>query len=137
MCEEHEDIFERDTARVEAEGSLLKKRMPFDRREDRMRQHQAAFVVRGGEIVTVPQTGTEYPSKRKESAIWVIENIKAAPVAYFKFASLSALVCFAFCVVFYRAFDAIIINPVFAIYGAVGSLLSWLLATASNKLIRR
>lgn len=61
----------------------------------------------------------------------VFENVRRAPVAYFRFASVAGFLFFAFSLVFYRAFGTILFNPPLAVFGALGALLTVFLVEAS------
>ena len=49
----------------------------------------------------------------------VLENIRAAPIAYMKFFSKIAFLLFVFSLAFYFVFNTILVNPIFAVVGAV------------------
>jgi len=61
----------------------------------------------------------------------VFENIKGAPIAYFRFMSAIGFLLFAFSVLFYLIFGTILFNPLLAVFGALGALLTVLLVEAS------
>lgn len=67
----------------------------------------------------------------------VLEQIKKAPVAYFRFISVIAFLGFVFSLVFYLVFKTILFNPLLAVFGVLGSLLTVLLVEASLRLEKR
>jgi hypothetical protein len=67
----------------------------------------------------------------------VLEQIKKAPVAYFRFISVTAFLGFVFSLVFYLAFKTILFNPLLAVFGALASLLTVLLVEASLRFEKR
>lgn len=74
------------------------------------------------------------PALEQSAAEYVLEEIKKAPVAYFEFFSSIGFVLFAFSLAFYYVFDTILVNPVFAVFGGLACLFSWLLARISGRL---
>lgn len=67
----------------------------------------------------------------------VLQNIKAAPVAYFKFFSALAFALFTFSLVFYYISDTILVNPIFGAFGALGSAFCWVLVSVSGRLVAK
>jgi hypothetical protein len=61
----------------------------------------------------------------------VFDNIKRAPIAYFRFMSTIGFVLFTFSLLFYLVFGTIVFNPLLAVFGAFGALLTLLLVEAS------
>jgi len=96
----------------------------------------------GGDVLTFPvlsPSGSQpdVSGPDSHSARLVLEQIKKAPVAYFRFISVVAFLGFVFSLVFYLAFKTILFNPLFAVFGALGSLLTVLLVEASVRLEKR
>ena len=136
VCEEPEDIYKRKSDNSDAEESSL---IVKDYEQLAYTNAARAFLRKREDMVAALELAAlrsleMVAAEEPDSVRRVIEHIKAAPIAYFKFASLTALLCFVFSIVFYLVFHTILINPLFAVYGALGSLLSWLLAAVSKQL---
>ncbi len=76
-------------------------------------------------------------ASRGRKDVDVVEHIKAAPVAYLKFCSKVALVLFVFSLGFFYLTGTILVNPLFAVLGAIGSIFCWLLASVSSRLLAK
>lgn len=130
VCEEPGDIFKDKPTTIAVEESPLisedYERPVRNRARTRVMTPEQWALIRMVEYRRRP----EY----HDSIARVADHIKAAPIAYFKLASLTALLCFTFSIVFYLILHTILFNPVFAVYGVLGSALSLVLATTSKRL---
>ncbi len=61
----------------------------------------------------------------------VIDDIKRAPFAYFRFLSIVSFLLFTLSLGFYSLLGVMLFNPVLALFGAFGSLLTSILVEAS------
>lgn len=91
------------------------------------------------DVLTIPHSGSRpgISGPDSHSVRLVLEQIKKAPIAYFRFISVIAFLGFVFSLVFYLAFKTILFNPLLAVFGALGSLLTVLLVEASLRLEKR
>ena len=89
------------------------------------RQHSPRYY--GHNVVTIPvlsAVSPQLPTVEAQSLSLVLRHIKRAPVAYLRFMSILAFMTFVASLIFYLAFQTVLFNPLLAVFGALGSLLT-------------
>lgn len=89
----------------------------------------APFIV-PSQSITKNGAARDHLSNKTSMGI-VLDDIRRAPFAYFRFATLVSFLLFVLSLSLYLSFHVLLLNPIFAVFGAIGSLLTALLVQAS------